>query len=293
MAQEETLFALRLETDRVAAPAVEAVLDSDGEAYSVWRDEDRDYVKFEFFFPLREDASVCLARVIPRINALVGEEACAVSTVPIPREDWSESWKAFFHVEKVSERVVIKPSWEAYTPSAGEVVIELDPGMSFGTGNHATTRACLRFIDRLSGEHPGVTCLDLGCGSGILSIAAARLGMNRVTAIDNDADAVRIARENCVVNGVGEQVHCLVGDLATWRPDHTYDVVVANILAGVLCRFADTVTGCVAPGGKLVLAGILREQYPEVKACFAGVGFREVGNLTEEEWQSGLFEDAR
>jgi len=290
---ENALFALRLETHRAAAPGVEATLEAESEPFSVWCDEVNDYVKFECFFPCREDADAVAKRLAPHIETPAGEESCVASVLPVPREDWSESWKAHFRVEQVSQRLVVKPSWEQYSPSGNEVVIELDPGMSFGTGQHATTRACLRFIDRLARERPDATFLDLGCGSGILSIAAARLGLRNVTAVDIDPDAVRIARENCATNGVDDRVRCSVGALATWRPEQAYDVVAANILAGVLCKFAAMVGGCAAPGGHLVLAGIMRDQYPGVKERFAEIGFREADVLGEEEWQSGLFEDGR
>ncbi len=198
---------------------------------------------------------------------------------------------AFFHAVKVSERLVITRSWEDYSAGDDEVVIELDPGMSFGTGQHATTRACLRFIDKASRERPAATFLDLGCGSGILSIAAARLGLTDIQAVDIDPDAIRVASENCGINGVAEQVDCAVGDLATWRSVRRYDIVAANILANVLVEHVNVIADNVVPGGMLLLAGIMREQYPGVKDVFERGGFRELDVLAEKEWQSGLFEN--
>jgi len=205
----------------------------------------------------------------------------------LARSDWAESWKRFFHVERVSERVVVKPSWEPYEARRGECVIELDPGLSFGTGKHATTQACLRFLDRLSAEDSRRTVVDMGCGSGILAIGAKRLGFADVRGFDNDPDCIRISRENAAVNGVS---------IPFWLDDLSHahaasDIVVANILAPVLIAFAPHVAASVAPGpnARLVLSGILDEQYAAVRAAYQSQGLREVDSILIENWRSGLF----
>ena len=205
----------------------------------------------------------------------------------IRAEDWAESWKRFFKTVRVSPRLVVRPPWEAYEPGPGERVLVLDPGMSFGTGKHATTQACLRFLDDLSAENPRRDLLDVGCGSGILSIAAAKLGFANVRGIDNDEDAVRIAAENAAANGA--EAAFSVCDLA--KCELKADVVVANVLAPVLEKFAAEVSDCVrrGPGSALVLSGILDGQYAAVRAAYAACGAREVRNVLVGEWRSGLF----
>jgi ribosomal protein L11 methyltransferase len=205
----------------------------------------------------------------------------------LPAQDWAESWKRFFRVQRVSDRVVIRPTWEPYAASPGDCVVNLDPGMSFGTGNHGTTRACLIFLDRLASEDADRRVLDMGCGSGILSIAARKLGFSEVAGFDVDPDAVAIALGNAGANGVSVQLETC--DLAC--NTRQAEVVVANILAPVLIEFADPVTAAVAPGGRgaLVLSGILDTQYAGVRAAYEARGFAEMSSLLIDEWRSGLF----
>jgi ribosomal protein L11 methyltransferase len=207
----------------------------------------------------------------------------------LPAEDWAESWKRFFHVMRVSERVVIRPSWEACASRPGDCVIVLDPGMSFGTGHHETTRACLMFLDQLAAEDAGRSVVDAGCGSGILALAARKLGFTPVAAYDNDAEAVAIARANAAANDVGD-IAWRVCDLAD--ATDAADVVIANILAPVLVRHADRLAASVRPGarGALILSGILDSQYAEVRAAYAARGFVEKRGLLLGEWRSGIFE---
>ena len=204
----------------------------------------------------------------------------------LPEQDWAESWKRFFRVQRVSERIVIRPSWEAYAPRPGDIVVDLDPGMSFGTGNHATTQACLVFLDQLAADDAGRSVLDMGCGSGILAIAARKLGFTTVAAFDNDPDAVAIARENAADNGVG--VVFDVCDLA--QNTRQADVVVANILAPVLIEHAASVAAAVqsSPVHALILSGILDTQYAAVRAAYEAQGFIEERSLLIGEWRSGL-----
>jgi len=207
----------------------------------------------------------------------------------MPGADWAESWKAHFRARRVSDRVVIKPSWESWKTRPGDCVIELDPGMSFGTGQHATTRSCLRLMDPLIARHPGSSLLDVGCGSGILSIAAARLGCHPVTAIDNDSAAVRIARDNIHHNGMTRHIRCRVADLLRMPSPGRHDIVVANVLAGILETAAPRLTKWVHPGGHLILSGILTTQYPAVRQAYRKHGYRAVRSHTDGEWTTGWF----
>ena len=205
----------------------------------------------------------------------------------LARSDWAESWKRFFHVEKISDRVVVRPSWEPYCNQPGERVITLDPGLSFGTGKHATTQACLKFLDALAAENPQRSVLDMGCGSGILAIGARLLGFTDVRGFDNDPDCIRVSDENAAINGVA--IPFSLDDLSHAYPPT--DVVVANILAPVLIQFATQVAGSVAQGpqARLVVSGILDEQYAAVRAAYEAQGLVEVESLLIEIWRSGLF----
>jgi ribosomal protein L11 methyltransferase len=214
--------------------------------------------------------------------------ACGLDLHPatrlLPVQDWAESWKRFFHVERVSERVVVRPTWEPYAARPGECVIDIDPGMSFGTGQHGTTRACLGFLDLLASRNPRRSMLDMGCGSGILAIAAFMLGFTPVHAFDNDPDAVAIARENAALNQA--DIAFATCDLAANQVQA--DVVAANILAPVLIQAAAAIAAAVRPGGALVISGILDSQYAAVRAAFEARGFSEQENVLIDEWRSGV-----
>ena len=187
----------------------------------------------------------------------------------------------------ISPRLVVRPPWEAVTPAPGQKVLTLDPGIAFGTGQHPTTRACLDAIDALAVEGTDRSFLDVGCGSGILSIAAALEGFRDVHGFDNDPDAVRNANENAEANGLGALFSD--GDLSVPGTAAPADVVAANVLAPVLVRFAREVGALVNPGGRLILSGILDEQYDEVRAAYAALGFTELSNRLIGEWRTGLF----
>ncbi|MST98463.1 50S ribosomal protein L11 methyltransferase [Victivallaceae bacterium BBE-744-WT-12] len=219
----------------------------------------------------------------------LGVRISAIEPFELKKEDWAEVWKKYFDVIPVSETLVIKPSWLDVQRKPGMAVVEIDPGMSFGTGQHATTYYCLKTIDRLAGK-PGVkSMLDAGCGSGILTIAAALRGYDPVDAFDNDPDAVRIAAENLALNRIGT-VSPVVGDAAVWQGRaEQYDLVCANILGHLLVAFRNNIVSWVRPGGYLTLAGILSTEFDGVAAAFIELGFEELDRETLREWTSGLF----
>lgn len=219
----------------------------------------------------------------------LGVRISAIEPFELKKEDWAEVWKKYFDVIPVSETLVIKPSWLDVERKPGMAVVEIDPGMSFGTGQHATTYYCLKTIDRLAGK-PGVkSMLDAGCGSGILTIAAALRGYDPVDAFDNDPDAVRIAAENLALNRIGT-VSPVVGDAAVWQGRaEPYDLVCANILGHLLVAFRNNIVNWVRPGGYLTLAGILSTEFDGVAAAFIELGFEELDRETLREWTSGLF----
>jgi ribosomal protein L11 methyltransferase len=179
-------------------------------------------------------------------------------------EDWANAWKAYYGIQRMGERIVIKPSWLEYTPREGDVVLDLDPGMAFGTGLHPTTRLCLTALEEY--VRPGQNILDLGTGSGILAIAAAKLGGPdvQVAALDTDIIAVEATRENVARNGLAGQIPVEQGSAIAageWGP---YDLVVANILASVIIELSKSLHDLLKPGGTLISSGIFIERGDQV-----------------------------
>ncbi|MBC7263974.1 MAG: 50S ribosomal protein L11 methyltransferase [Chloroflexi bacterium] len=205
--------------------------------------------------------------------------------------DWAEAWRQNFGLQRVGCSFVIKPPWEAYTPAPGERIIELEPGMAFGTGLHPSTRLCLMALeDYLS---PGDSALDLGTGSGILAIAAARLGANSVLALDIDPVAVNEARSNIERNGVSQQVRLYVGSLippANAKPGfyvpqgQRFDCVVVNILAEIIASLAPRLTGSLKPTGRIIASGIIEERLDIVLDAFAKFGLAIREEKREQDW---------
>ena len=236
------------------------------------------------------------------LRALAPKAHFGAATIkPVERQDWAESWKQFFHTQRVSERIVVKPSWETFKAQPEDCIVEIDPGLSFGTGLHGTTRACLQFLDAWQRRQPRSSVLDMGCGTGILAIAAAKLGFPRVRAIDNDPAAVRVARANAVCNKVADRIECIQADVAIataaiatvaeFKAAMTYDLVLANLLADILIRWADQISVAVSrtPGSGLVLSGILEKQYKAVRSAYVARGFKEQESLVLEGWKTGCF----
>lgn len=281
-AQDITAVSAALPSSEAAECLLE-LLDADAFTPTVWEDIETGSVRLDIFL---EDASTAdeVEAAVRATAELAGIEV-TLSRDTLPAADWSEAWKRFFHVEHITDRITIRPSWEDYAAREGEVVITLDLGMSFGTGKHPTTRACLEFLDTLAVGDLSRPVLDMGCGSGILSIAAKKLGFTHVRGFDYDADAVVVAKENAALNEV--VVPYETRDLANNLDQGA--VILANILGPVLIEYAAEVTCAVLPGGALVASGILDSLYPEVKAAFEKYGLQEVSSRLIGEWRSGLF----
>lgn len=179
----------------------------------------------------------------------------------VQEEDWASSWKEFFHPVRVSEHIVIKPSWEDYLPAEDDIIIELDPGMAFGTGTHHTTSMCIRALEDVI--KPGYTVFDVGTGSGILSVAAAKLGAALVHAIDLDSVAVRVATENVTFNKVVDTVTITQGDLLTGVTGKA-DVIVANIIADIIIKMLPDVRSRLTNTGVFITSGIISERLSDV-----------------------------
>ena len=270
--------------ERYVNPLFE-VFDGGDFVLTSYRDVEETSATMQIFLPDPADAPRAAA-ALAAAGRIVGLEL-APETGAIPDEDWKLSYRKHFKTEVISPRLVVRPPWEAVTPAPGQKVLTLDPGIAFGTGQHPTTRACLDAIDALAVEGTDRSFLDVGCGSGILSIAAALEGFRDVHGFDNDPDAVRNANENAEANGLG--AFFSDGDLSVPGTAVPADVVAANVLAPVLVRFACEVGALVNPGGRLILSGILDEQYDEVRAAYAALGFTELSNRLIGEWRTGLF----
>ncbi len=270
--------------ERYVNPLFE-VFDGGDFVLTSYRDVEETSATMQIFLPDPADAPRA-AEALAAAGRIVGLEL-APETGTIPDEDWKLSYRKHFKTEVISPRLVVRPPWEAVTPAPGQKVLTLDPGIAFGTGQHPTTRACLDAIDALAVEGTDRSFLDVGCGSGILSIAAALEGFRDVHGFDNDPDAVRNANENAEANGLGALF--TDGDLSVPGVAASADVVAANVLAPVLVRFAREVGALVNPGGRLILSGILDEQYDEVRAAYAALGFTELSNRLIGEWRTGLF----
>lgn len=182
----------------------------------------------------------------------------------VNEEDWASSWKEYFHPVKIGDRIVVKPSWEEYEADKDDIVIELDPGMAFGTGTHHTTAMCCRCIEDII--KPGMTVFDIGTGSGILSIAAAKLGAAKVEAVDLDPVAVRVAKENVVINDVKDIINITHGDLLTGIKGKA-DLIIANIIADIIIKIVKDVPNYLNDNGYFVASGIIAERLADVSSA--------------------------
>jgi len=200
---------------------------------------------------------------------------------PVAEADWAEAWKKRLTVMHIGQHIIIRPSWLEHEPGPKDIVVQLDPGMAFGTGLHPTTQLCLVALEKLT--HPTVDVLDMGTGSGILAIAAAKLGAGRVLALDNDPLAVKIARDNITTNGVQDTVNVLCGSLA--KAPGSYDIVVVNILAKVIIEMVqDGLATRVSPGGRLIATGIIAGQEPKVVTAMEQQGLVLTERQQIEDW---------
>ncbi|MBR3146626.1 MAG: 50S ribosomal protein L11 methyltransferase [Eubacterium sp.] len=194
---------------------------------------------------------------------------------------WKNKWKEYFKPSHVSDRIVVKPTWEAYEPEADEIVIEIDPGMAFGTGTHETTSMCIRALEKYVRE--GMKVLDAGCGSGILSIAAAKLGAGEVLGVDIDEEAVRVSGENFRLNNTDDICRAEYGDV-TKGVGFNADLVAANLMAELLCMISKGVASHLQKGGIFISSGILDEKEDMVKQSYSDAGFDVTGVMHDGEW---------
>lgn len=240
------------------------------------------------YFPANPEPSGRIARVRRAVEGLsrygLDPGPVRVSARPVKEEDWANAWKEHFHVQRIGRTIVVRPTWRAHAPRPGECVIDLDPGMAFGTGAHPTTALCLEALEEQ--VRPGDVVYDIGTGSGILAIAAAKLGARAVVACDVDPVAIRVAGENIRRNGVAARVTLLEG---SWRELNRHGkahLAVANIVAGVICAMAPDVPGLLEPGGRFVASGIVRESEARVREALVAAGMSVEGSAARGEWVS-------
>ena len=204
-----------------------------------------------------------------------------LSTAELQDEDWSDTWKQYFHTEKPGEKVVIKPTWEDYQPQDDEVVIELDPGAAFGTGTHATTSMCIRQLEKL--VKPGMTVFDVGTGSGILSIISAKLGAKNIQAVDYDDSVLKIVQENLEQNNVQDTISVAQSDLMQ-NIHGKAELVIANIIADIIIRLFDQLDEHLEPGGTLLTSGIIEDRIDDVLAAAEAHDYGVVERLENKGW---------
>jgi len=226
---------------------------------------------------------------LPSFGYDPGEFAVEIGSVR--EEDWAEAWKKYYKPVPVTERLTVKPVWEEYAPRPGEIVIELDPGMAFGTGTHPTTKLCLTALERT--VRGGETVIDVGTGSGILAVGAVKLGAARVLALDLDPVAVSSAAANIRLNGLEDRIEVRESDLLeilkngdnvppAFAPPA--DLVTANLLAEIILRFIDDVMQVLKPGGMFIASGIYENREEQVVGALREAGFEEIARLREERW---------
>lgn len=204
-----------------------------------------------------------------------------ITTNELQDEDWSDTWKQYFHTEKPGERVVIKPTWESYASEEDEVVIELDPGAAFGTGTHATTSMCIRQLEKL--VKPGMQVFDVGTGSGILAIIAAKLGAKSVQAVDYDDSVLKIVWENLVQNNVQDIVSVDRSDLMQ-NIHGRAKLVIANIIADIIIRLFDQLDEHLEEGGTLLTSGIIADRIDDVLAAAEAHGYAVAERMESKGW---------
>ena len=265
-----------------AAAATYSNLETGVSTVSIFRDRK--------FTPAQTRSSI--AEALQRIAACgLNLGSGKIEIARVKREDWAESWKRHFHPMEIGKALLIKPSWSKKRPRKDQAVVILDPGLSFGTGQHPTTSFCLNELVRCRNHGLSQSFLDIGTGSGILAIAAVKLGYKPVHAFDFDPESVRVARENARKNQVDTRLEPTRGDIAKLplKPARQYDLVCANLISNLLIAERRRIVNRLKPGGTLVLAGILAAEFHQVERAFADLNLKRVASRMENEWCSGAF----
>ncbi|WP_160112334.1 50S ribosomal protein L11 methyltransferase [Salicibibacter kimchii] len=246
-------------------------------------------VVLKAYFPESEQKGdairTALAEVQQRSDLDMGD--LTVDTEVVKEEDWEEAWKTYYEPIQVSKNLIITPSWKNVQRGTEEVVVELDPGMAFGTGAHATTILCLQALEHI--VHEGAIVIDVGTGSGVLSIAAAKFGAGSVRAYDADEVAVNVAKENMAINQVEDKVTVRKSNLFS-DIEGKSDIIVANLLADIIIRMAPDVKAHLTARGFLLVSGIIEDKKTEVSKALEKEGFVVVETREQEDWTAILLQ---
>ena len=287
---DELLFCIPLEDPSGEFETASEFLNALELDFSSYFDRENCSVRHTVYHQSPEAASECREQIqalLPMWQEL-GVSLSMGETFTLQKSEWADAWKRYFKPIEISERLLVRPSWLDDAPKPDQKVLEINPGMSFGTGQHATTLFCLKQIDKQAGGNKSL--LDAGWGSGILAIAGALLDYGHIDAFDFDPDAVEVAKENIALNNLSGRIVPQIGNAADWQGRaEKYDVVCANILGHLLISFRFNIVNWVAPGGTLVLAGILERDFDNVSAAYAELGFTEIERFTDREWTGGVF----
>ena len=240
-------------------------------------ERDRTHSLIHVYIKQEKDALECVEFIKARLDAEGIEYETSI--VGVNEEDWANNWKQYYHTQRIGKRIIVTPSWEEYVPTEGEVQMRLDPGMAFGTGTHDTTRLCLELLEEV--VTPETRILDVGTGSGILSVGGVLLGAPSALGVDIDPVAVKVANENAEINEVTGKTEFVCGDL-TDKVHGKFEIVTANIVADVIIRLLSTVKNYLLKGGVLIVSGIIDTRADEVEnAC------HEAGFVTEKRLEHG------
>ena len=240
-------------------------------------ERDRTHSLIHVYIKQEKDALECVEFIKARLDAEGIEYETSI--VGVNEEDWANNWKQYYHTQRIGKRIIVTPSWEEYVPAEGEVQMRLDPGMAFGTGTHDTTRLCLELLEEV--VTPETRILDVGTGSGILSVGGVLLGAPSALGVDIDPVAVKVANENAEINEVTGKTEFVCGDL-TDKVHGKFEIVTANIVADVIIRLLSTVKNYLLKGGVLIVSGIIDTRADEVEnAC------HEAGFVTEKRLEHG------
>ena len=242
------------------------------------------------YFPMNIYAERRKQAILKRFEETFAEREDIVYTIDFydfEEEDYQNSWKKYFYTQKISERFVVKPTWREYEPQEDELVIEIDPGRAFGTGTHPTTSLCIKLMEENIKE--GNTVIDVGTGSGILMVAAEKLGAGKIVGTDIDPMAFEVAEENLLLNKVDmEKAKAYAGDLVTVVQNEKFDVVVANILADVLLILLKDISRVVKKDGLVIFSGIIEDKLEEMKRAVEEVGLEILEVKADKEWRAML-----
>lgn len=284
---------ISLELNAEAEEAATEILYNQG-APGVWLDEKGERVLIKTYFPETDISPEKLAILKEKLQALtqfgLDPGAVELMTEAVQEENWANSWKEHFYPQKISESFVVKPTWREYQPHSTERVIQIDPGMAFGTGTHPSTYLAVTALEELAllkkfrKDQPKM--LDVGTGSGILAIAAAMLGLSEITALDIDRVAIQVAKENILLNRVQKRVKVLRSDLVerVIEQGKTFHIVTANIIAEIILQLIDDLPRILEEDGYFIASGIISSRYSAVQTALLQQGFRLVRIFREGEW---------